>query len=160
MEKLRRGEIALALTYDLDLPPDLEFIGLARVPPYAFVAADHPLARRRAVSIEELASDPYLLLNIPASRDYFLALFRQAGVSPRIGGRFEHLDVIRSLVARGEGYRAGKRATAQPYLARRPPSRLPAASRGPAGPDAGAGDGARATADPDHEGVRGAYAAS
>ncbi len=104
MEKLRRGEIAVALTYDLDLPPDLEFIGLARVPPYAFVAADHPLARRRTVSIEELASDPYLLLNIPASRDYFLALFRQAGVSPRIGGRFEHLDVIRSLVARGEGF--------------------------------------------------------
>lgn len=104
MEKLHRGEIAIALTYDLDLPPDLEFIGLARLPPYAFVAMDHPLARRRSVSLEELAADPYLLLNMPTSRDYFLALFRQAGVAPRIGGRFEHLDVIRSLAARGEGF--------------------------------------------------------
>lgn len=104
MDKLRRGEIAVALTYDLDLPPDLEFIGLARLPPYAFVAWDHPLARRAAVELEEFGAEPYLLLNMPASRDYFLALFRQSGVSPRIGGRFEQLDVIRSLVARGEGY--------------------------------------------------------
>jgi DNA-binding transcriptional LysR family regulator len=100
MEKLRRGEIAVALTYDLDLPPDLEFIGLAGLPPYAFVAWDHPLARRGAVELEEFGAEPYLLLNMPASRDYFLALFRQSGVSPRIGGRFEQLDVIRSL----EGY--------------------------------------------------------
>ena len=104
MERLRRGDIALALTYDLDLPPDLEFIGLARVPPYAFVAARHRLARRRAVSFEELAGEPYLLLNMPASRDYFLSLFQQEGVSPRIAGRFEHLDVVRSLVARGDGF--------------------------------------------------------
>jgi DNA-binding transcriptional LysR family regulator len=111
MEKLRRGEIALALTYDLDLPPDLEFIGLAHLPPYAFVATGHPLARRRTVSLKELGAEPYLLLDMPASRDYFLALFRQAGVPPRIGGRFEHLDVIRSLVARGEGFSL---ANAQP----------------------------------------------
>lgn len=104
MEWLRRGEIALALTYDLDLPPDLEFISLARVPPYAFVAGQNRLARRRVVSLKDLAAEPYLLLDMPISRDYFLSLFQREGLAPRITGRFEHMDVIRSLVARGEGF--------------------------------------------------------
>ena len=104
MEGLSRGEIALALTYDLDLPPGLEFIELTRLPPYAFVAADHPLAQRDTVSLADLGKEPYLLLNMPTSRDYFLSLFAAAGIAPRVVGRFEHLDVIRSLVARGEGF--------------------------------------------------------
>jgi DNA-binding transcriptional LysR family regulator len=104
MERLGRGEIALALTYDLDLPPEMEFIVLARLPPYAFVAAKHRLAQRQSVSIEDLAAEPYLLLDMPTSRDYFLSLFAAAGVTPRIVGRFEQLDVIRSLAARGEGF--------------------------------------------------------
>ena len=38
------------------------------------------------------------------SRDYFLSLFREAGVAPHIVGRYAYIDIIRSLVARGEGY--------------------------------------------------------
>jgi DNA-binding transcriptional LysR family regulator len=48
-----------------------------------------------------------LLLDLPFSRDYFLALFQQIGATPQIGGRFEHMDVIRSLVARGDGFGIG-----------------------------------------------------
>jgi DNA-binding transcriptional LysR family regulator len=103
-ELLRAGRIALLLTYDMNLPPDFDFSPLAPLPPYAFVGAGHKFARRRSVALRELADDNFLLLDLPIRRDYFLALFRQAGVNPNIAGQYAYMDVIRSLVARGEGY--------------------------------------------------------
>jgi DNA-binding transcriptional LysR family regulator len=110
-ESLRAGRIALLLTYDMNMPPDFDFMPLAPLPPYAFVGAGHPFARRRSVALQELAPENFLLLDLPMSRDYFLSLFREAGVNPNITGRYQHIDVIRSLVARGEGYSL---ANAQP----------------------------------------------
>ncbi len=110
-EHLRSGRISLLLTYDMAIPPDFEFLPLAPVAPYAFVGAAHPFARRRSVTLRELAYDNFLLLDLPMSRDYFLSLFRQAGVNPNITGRYAYIDVIRSLVGRGEGYSL---ANAQP----------------------------------------------
>jgi DNA-binding transcriptional LysR family regulator len=103
-ERLRSGEITIAVTYDMSVPADLEFEPLAQLPPFAFVAAGHPLARHRRLSLRALAEEPFLLLDLPHSREYFLALFRQLGLAPRMAGRFEHMDVIRSLVARGDGF--------------------------------------------------------
>jgi DNA-binding transcriptional LysR family regulator len=103
-ESLRAGRIALLLTYDMNLPPDFDFLSLAPLPPYAFVGTGHPFARRRSVALSDLAGDNFLLLDLPISRDYFLSLFRQAGVNPNIAGQYPYMDVIRSLVARGEGY--------------------------------------------------------
>jgi DNA-binding transcriptional LysR family regulator len=104
IEKLRRGDISLALTYDLSIPPDVAFMPLAKLPPFAFVASRHKFGKRKSITLRELAEEPFLQLDLPISRDYFLSLFSQAGVTPTIGGRFGHIDVIRSLVARGEGY--------------------------------------------------------
>lgn len=103
-ETLRHGRIALLLTYDMNIPADFEFAPMAPLPPYAFVGASHPFARRRSVSLKEFAGDDFLLLDLPMSRDYFLSLFREAGISPNVAGRYPYIDVIRSLVARGEGF--------------------------------------------------------
>ena len=54
---------------------------LTELPPHAIVAADHPLAQRGTVSLQELADDPYILLDLPYSRDYFFGLFRTVGSS-------------------------------------------------------------------------------
>lgn len=108
---LRNGQISMLLTYDMNIPPDMDFLPLAPLAPYAYVAATHRLARRRSVRLEELNEDLFILLDLPLSRDYFLSLFRQSGLNPKIGGRFPHIDVIRSLVARGEGFSL---ANAQP----------------------------------------------
>ena len=106
-EALRRGEVSLALTYDMDVPPDIAIEPLAPLPPVVFVAGSHPLARRKSIALAALADEPFLLLDLPISRDYFLSLFHLAGIKPNIAGRFEHWDVIRSLVARGDGYSIG-----------------------------------------------------
>ncbi|GBQ41093.1 HTH-type transcriptional regulator TfdS [Komagataeibacter europaeus] len=104
IEKLRNGEICAMLAYDLNMPQDLDFSPLAALPPFVFVSAQHRLARRRHVALSELEHEPFLLLDLPLSRDYFLSLFSHAGIVPSIMGRFQSIDVIRSLVARGEGY--------------------------------------------------------
>ncbi|WP_333827636.1 LysR family transcriptional regulator [Pararhodobacter sp.] len=101
---LRRSEIDIALTYDLDLPADLQFTALLTLPPFVIVSAAHPLAGQGAVSIDDLTDQPMVLLDLPLSSDYFLSLFQGAGSAPRIAERTRDMAVMRSLVANGYGY--------------------------------------------------------
>lgn len=102
--QLRRAEIDVALTYDLELPADLNFQAFATLPPYAVLDADHPLATRTSVSVEELVPYAMVLLDLPFSADYFLSFFTKAGVKPNIAERTRDMAVMRSLVANGFGY--------------------------------------------------------
>lgn len=103
-DQLRTGRLSVVLSYDMAIPADLEFTPLACLPPFAFVSTRHKLARQSSVTIERLAELPFLLLDLPISRDYFLSLFHRVGLAPMIAGRFEHMEVIRGLAARGEGF--------------------------------------------------------
>lgn len=104
IEKLRRAEIDVALTYDLEVPPDLDFIPLRSLPLYAVVAADHPLAKFKSVAVETLVEHPMVLLDLPISRTYFMSAFDRAGVTPNIVERTRDMAVMRSLVANGFGF--------------------------------------------------------
>ena len=104
LEGLRRSEIDIALTYDLQLPGDIDFRPLARLPPHVLLGEAHPLARRPALTLRELESEPLILLDLPLSREYFLSLFLKEGISPNIVTRSAHQEVIRTMVANGYGY--------------------------------------------------------
>lgn len=101
---LRRAELDIALTYDLDIPSDLEFIPLVDLPPYVLTSDTHPLAQLPAVSVDELREYPMVLLDLPLSSEYFLSFFRKAGIKPHIAERTRDMAVMRSLVANGYGY--------------------------------------------------------
>lgn len=101
---LRAARIDIALTYDLQIPPDLEFQPLLRLPPYALMDPGHPLALRPTVAPEDLAPHPMVLLDLPMSAEYFLAFFRQRGLSPRVVERTRDMGTMQSLVANGFGY--------------------------------------------------------
>jgi DNA-binding transcriptional LysR family regulator len=101
---LRRAEIDVALTYDLDLPADLVFEGLLELPPYIMVAPDHPLADNSSVSPAELVQHPMVLLDLPFSSEYFLSFFAGLDIKPQIAERTKDMAVMRSLVANGFGY--------------------------------------------------------
>ncbi len=103
-EMLRRAEIDLALTYELNIPPDLRFVPLADLPPYAMLPADHALAGQGPVTLRDLSEHPMVLLDLPHSGDYFLSLFGRAGLRPPIAERTRDMAVMRSLVANGFGY--------------------------------------------------------
>jgi DNA-binding transcriptional LysR family regulator len=101
---LRRGEIDVLLTYDLQVPEDVAFEPLAQLPPYALLWPEHKLAQRRSLSLHDLAPEPLILLDLPLSREYFLSLFFQEGLTPQIAARSTHPDVIRTMVANQYGY--------------------------------------------------------
>lgn len=100
---LRRSEIDVALTYDLDLPADLRFVPLHSLPPFVMVAPDHPLASAFEVTAEDLRPHPMVLLDLPLSADYFLSFFAP-NARPKISERTRDMAVMRSLVANGFGY--------------------------------------------------------
>ena len=104
LERLRRAEIDLAITYDLQIPNDIAFRPLVSLPPHALVGESHPLAGRGEVALAELASDPLVLLDLPMSREYFLAMFMREGLEPVIAARSAHQEVVRTMVANGQGY--------------------------------------------------------
>jgi DNA-binding transcriptional LysR family regulator len=101
---LRSGQLSVALTYDLDLAADLTFAPLASLPPFALLGADHPLAATESVTLEDLAGEPLVLLDLPHSREYFRALFAATGAEPTIAHRSIHPEVIRTMVANDFGY--------------------------------------------------------
>lgn len=103
-DRLRQGEIDLAITYDLDLPPDVAFEAIAELKPYAFVAEGHRLARKSKVKLDDLADDGLVLLDLPLTREYFLSHFISAGLTPRIAFRSAYPEVVRGMVANGLGY--------------------------------------------------------
>jgi DNA-binding transcriptional LysR family regulator len=102
--QIRRAELDIALTYDLDIPADLEFTPLVDLPPYVLAAADHPLAGRDEVSVEDLRDHAMVLLDLPLSSEYFLSFFSERGLKPKIAERTRDMGVVRSLVANGFGY--------------------------------------------------------
>jgi len=101
---LGRAEIDLAITYNLDLPTDISFTGMAELPPHVIVSTSHSLAGQKTVSLTELAEEPMVLLDLPLSREYFLSMFHEQGLRPKIAELSPDLAVMRSLVANGFGY--------------------------------------------------------
>lgn len=103
-DALRAAEIDVAMTYDMQIPEDIDFLPLASLPPHAVVAETDPLAGSASVSLAELAEKPLILLDLPMSREYFLSIFMAHGLRPRIASRSIHPEVIRTMVANGYGY--------------------------------------------------------
>ena len=101
---LRHASLDLALSYDLNIPPDLDFVPLATLPPYAVLPETHDLAHRAMLTPADLAEHPMILLDLPLSSEYFLSLFSEVGVKPRIAERTRDMAVMQSLVGQGFGY--------------------------------------------------------
>jgi DNA-binding transcriptional LysR family regulator len=104
LQALLRAEIDVAVTYDLHLHPSMRFKPLVRLPPHVLLSENHPLAKRKSVSLDMLEAEDFLLLDLPLSAAYFLSLFRAAGVTPRIRYRSTSFEVVRTMVANGQGY--------------------------------------------------------
>ena len=101
---LRTARLDVALTYDLQIPPDLDFVPLLALPPYALLPEGHDLAGRGSVAPQDLAHLPMVLLDLPYSGDYFLSFFSAAGLTPTIAERTRDMGVMRAMVAHGFGY--------------------------------------------------------
>jgi DNA-binding transcriptional LysR family regulator len=105
LNRLVRNELDVVLTYDLNIDHDVvNFESLAVLPPHVLVSEAHPLAKNSAVTLQELAEHPMVLLDMPYSSDYFISLFRQHKLSPQVEHSSTHVDVVRAMVANNLGY--------------------------------------------------------
>lgn len=108
-EQLRSGVLDLALMYDYErtnFTGDRGLLGQPMVtsPPYVLLPEGHALTRRKRVTLESLAQEPLILFDLPPGGEYFLSLFTDAGLEPRVRYRTMSYELVRSLVARGLGY--------------------------------------------------------
>ncbi|QIM15376.1 LysR family transcriptional regulator [Leucobacter insecticola] len=101
---LRGGRAELALTYDLTADTGIDNTVVGEFRPHVIVHAEHRLAKRDRVELHELASDPFVLLDLPSSSDYFLGILRHAGIEASPRYRSSSYETVRSMVATGLGY--------------------------------------------------------
>lgn len=107
MRMLERGALDVALLYDLGLARGgVRLEPVVDLVPYALLPWGHRLAKggaARTLRIADLAREPFILINLPHSREYFLSLFRNASVTPTIAYESASLEMVRGLVANGLG---------------------------------------------------------
>lgn len=117
VSSLMSGESEIALLYDIDLPGELECDPLTSLSPYVLLAEGHPLAKKAELRIEDLVDEPFVLLDGPPSRDYFLSIFAKADVQPNVAFATSSLELVRGIVGHGLGYSilATKPAAAMTY---------------------------------------------
>jgi len=104
LDKLRNVEIDAVISYNLLIPDDVDFQPLTDLPPKVLISSRHPLSKRKQLTLEELADEPMVFLDLPISNSYFYALFDQIGIAPNIKARSGNPEIVRTMVANGYGY--------------------------------------------------------
>ncbi|MBB3712641.1 DNA-binding transcriptional LysR family regulator [Limimaricola variabilis] len=98
------GEADLGITFSLARPEDTEFVAPIPMPLMAMVAADHPLARRRSVTLAECASYNLLLqLDTAPIRSLIemeLSVLNRTG---RVLAASNNLMMLKPLILEGNG---------------------------------------------------------
>ena len=106
---LRAGDVDLAVVYHLDRPAGdgLDLVPLLDDEHRAVLPARHRLARRRAVRLADLASEPWIVPRAagPAReyRELLEDLCRDAGFAPRVAFETDDLQAVQAFVAAGLG---------------------------------------------------------
>lgn len=103
MHRLEESTLDLAIVLDFQIAPTLNATVLRSAPLHCVLPADHPLAGGN-VSLADLADQPFILLDMPGTRDYMLSVFGNLGLQPNIAHRASTAEMARSLVAHGFGY--------------------------------------------------------
>ncbi|MFC0581851.1 LysR family transcriptional regulator [Micrococcoides hystricis] len=109
-DELRSGRIDVAIMYHYEdrgsIPSSSEFSRepLSSSPPYLLLPKGHEKSGQEAVSLAEMVDEPLVLFDLAPAGDYFLALFKERGLSPNVRFRTTSYAMVRSLVARGLGY--------------------------------------------------------
>ncbi|ANW62317.1 LysR family transcriptional regulator [Mycolicibacterium tokaiense] len=103
---LAEGTCETALMYDLGLGTEYAYEVLQRVPPHLLVAEDHPRAATpdQPVHLRDFEAEPFILLDLKHSREYYLDIFKRLQIRPRIRHLVSGYETVRSYVSMGHGY--------------------------------------------------------
>ncbi|MEX3011342.1 LysR family transcriptional regulator [Hoeflea sp. TYP-13] len=101
---IANGELDLAMGYDYASAKNTKFSPLFDAPPHVALNAEHQLATRSVLDLEELRDEPMVLLNLQPTRDYMFGLFEERGLTPVIAHSSKSSELVRALVASGLGF--------------------------------------------------------
>ena len=105
VQGLTSGTFDLAILYKHDLDATIETEPLMPAQrPYALLPADHRFAQLKQVSLRDLCLEPMILLDVQPSRTYFVSLFEELGLSPRIEFSSPSIEMVRGMVGQGFGF--------------------------------------------------------
>ena len=143
VRNLKAGHSDIAVTYDIYLDGVVAFEPLFATTPHVIISERDPLAAKSVLSLRDLVDKPMVLLDLPATQDYFLNYFHSHGLVPDVQYRLRSFEMIRTLVgagtgffvrfspASGDAFLSGQPACAPPPGgARSRPERLPGLSQG------------------------------
>lgn len=100
---LATGTLDLVVTYDIGEEYGSGITPICKFPAHAIVRSDDTLAGQSAVSMHELSQRPLILLDLPETRTYLMALFDFVARRPKIGLRTRSYETVRSAVSNGLG---------------------------------------------------------
>lgn len=111
VEALLAGRVDVALIVQSPLSPTTPRAGAEYLPicddeMRVAVAADHPLATRASVTLEELRDEPWLITEVAgtcADSNVVLHAFRDAGYEPRVSFASEDYQALQGMAASGIG---------------------------------------------------------
>lgn len=101
---LESGQYELALSFDFDLPDEFQLDVSCELPPKLLLSEHHPLADQAEASLVQVVSEPFIFLDLPHSKTYFLSLFHALGLQPEHAIPMASFETIRTFVGNGLGY--------------------------------------------------------
>ena len=102
-ERLVEGRLDTVISYGTAITEPLAFDPIHEMQPYAFVAADHPLTRKKLTTLADLAALPQITFDAHPSRMNTERLFASQGLAIKSTFVTTNFELCRCLVAQGLG---------------------------------------------------------
>ena len=96
-------DLALLLVSNTALHDDLKCETMIRSPRRLWTPPDHPLLEAQRVTLEDVAQENFLLLDMDEHVQTVARYWGKYGVAPRVRMQSTSIEAVRSLVAIGEG---------------------------------------------------------
>ncbi|KDE19778.1 hypothetical protein AZ09_11005 [Acetobacter aceti 1023] len=105
-EGIAHGQLDAAVLYDIPSTVKAKRLPVMELTPYLLLAANHPFLKPNTtdINLHDVAYEPYILMDLPHSVEYFLSIFHNNDIQPRIAYRSGSIETVRTLVAHGFGY--------------------------------------------------------
>jgi DNA-binding transcriptional LysR family regulator len=102
---LRSGEfdLAVVLVSNLSTASDIRRENLLKSPRQLWTSLDHPLVRQKSVSLRQVATLPFVLLDMDEHVETVDRYWNAINLKPRVVFRTKSIEAVRSLVAQNIG---------------------------------------------------------
>ena len=96
-------DLAIFLTENLANQEDILFETLIRSPRRLWLSADHRFVGMSSVSLQDISTEPYIMLTVDEASNTALRYWNQTQYQPNVIFRTSSVEAVRSMVANGTG---------------------------------------------------------